>query len=58
MNPVLSDEDEIWSHLKQMTDEDTKSDTTNECIHDSEFKCNNCGHINTYQLNDGDFLCE
>jgi transcription initiation factor TFIIB len=59
MNPDLSDEDEIWNHLKELTDnEDTDNVLNVTTIQDSEFKCNNCNYINSYHLSDGDFVCK
>ena len=60
MDPFLSDNDEIWTHLEGLSELNCpKESNTYELIDvDKEFVCTNCGQVNRYILTDGDYSCE
>lgn len=60
MDPFLSDNDEIWTHLEGLSElNDPDPSNIHEFIDvDKEFVCNNCGQVNKYILTDGDYSCE
>lgn len=62
MNPLFSDDDEIWAQLEKLSSNDettnNKSIAEGKIVSDKEFICSNCGEINEYMLSDGDFVCK
>ena len=60
MDPFLSDNDEIWTHLEGLSESNNpKQSSIHELIDvDKEFVCTNCGQVNKYVLTDGDYSCE
>ena len=59
MDPFLSDNDEIWTHLEGLNESNNPKSGLHAVIDvDKEFVCTNCGQVNKYILTDGDYSCD
>lgn len=69
MNVLVSDEDELWKHLTDLSTEsngstnallcDNQADGETESyqVTDTEFICSNCNALNLCTISDGEFVC-